>query len=133
MYVGDVVKSIRASMVVSETEEKKEERKEQPADQKEGSQDGKENSKKRKTSAVKWPLVLNMGGAARVSRLDMGLILARVMKLDGSSMVGIKVADAGLAGKRPADLSMDITRLTHTLGIKMLGFEDGVQDCFTQL
>ncbi len=60
--------------------------------------------------------LLHCGGPRALSRLELGLAEAEAADADASSIVPTTRAEAGLAAERPADLSLDSSRLTMLLG-----------------
>ncbi|MCA8921652.1 MAG: SDR family oxidoreductase [Planctomycetes bacterium] len=70
------------------------------------------------------PGVLNVAGPERVDRHELGLALAEALDLDTSLCHPGRVADAGLA-PRPADVALDVRRLTALLGRSPLGVAEG--------
>lgn len=76
--------------------------------------------------------VYNMGGADRVSRLDLAEAVAKHCGLETSCAKG--VARSSLPPGpvvSPPDISMDSSKLEETTGIKMLGLTDMIQHCLS--
>jgi len=71
-----------------------------------------------------------MGGPSRLSRLDMGLVLASVLGCAEPQMVGVTLSAAGLDKTRPADLSMNSSKLTDIAEWRPLSFEEGLKATF---
>ncbi len=72
-------------------------------------------------------MLLNLGGSERLSRLAMGETLARSLSRSAGCLRTARLADSTLPAPRPADVSMDTTRLAALLGRPLLSFQDGVK------
>ncbi|RMH81929.1 MAG: SDR family oxidoreductase [Calditrichaeota bacterium] len=58
---------------------------------------------------------LNLGGAQRLSRLEMGQIICELLHLDESLLRHTRVADLALPARRPRDCSFDISLARQVL------------------
>lgn len=63
--------------------------------------------------------IWQLGGKEAVSRLDFAGMLARSFGFDEALAVPSTIADAGPAGKRPADLTLD-SQMTYEHGVDPL-------------
>ncbi|KAE8779855.1 methionine adenosyltransferase 2 subunit beta [Hordeum vulgare] len=72
-------------------------------------------------------VLLNVGGADRVSRLQMAESVAEVRGYSKSIIKSVPASSVNRGVASPPDISMDITKLTQTLGIKPITFLDGVR------
>jgi dTDP-4-dehydrorhamnose reductase len=59
--------------------------------------------------------ILHLGGRTRLSRYDMGLLMAAAMQVKPTMIQGIQVKEAGLSFKRAPDCSMD-SQKAYALG-----------------
>uniref|UniRef100_A0A453Q5B3 RmlD-like substrate binding domain-containing protein n=1 Tax=Aegilops tauschii subsp. strangulata TaxID=200361 RepID=A0A453Q5B3_AEGTS len=75
----------------------------------------------------KVQLLLNVGGPDRVSRLQMAESVAEVRGYSKSMIKSVPASSVNRGVASPSDISMDITRLTQTLGIQPITFLDGVR------
>ncbi|BAT97892.1 hypothetical protein LR48_Vigan11g037600 [Vigna angularis] len=75
-------------------------------------------------------LLLNVGGADRVSRVQMAEAVAQVRGHDTSLIKPVSASSVDRGVKSPADISMDISRLVQTLKIHPVSFKDGVRSTF---
>ncbi len=76
--------------------------------------------------------LLHLGGPERMSRLEMGLRLAAVLKCDPGAVVSTTRAAAGLAD-RPRDTSLDSTLWRQlSPNLRSAGFEDEVSRMVTE-
>jgi dTDP-4-dehydrorhamnose reductase len=101
--------------------------------------------------------VFNSGGETRLNRYDMGVLLANIMQNATSSassssdvvnssnnhfqsnetqqqnlhqlLQSTTLAEAGMSGKRPLDISMNSDKLMQMVGWKSRSFEDGIATC----
>ena len=79
------------------------------------------------TEASATHRVLNMGGPARLSRVDMAHAVAEAW---GRSPAAIRAAPAASVPRDvavPGDISVAIDRLTATLGTRMTAFADALR------
>lgn len=66
--------------------------------------------------SISYKLILNMGGPQRLSRFEMGKILAKQLKIDNPHINGVLVSSVIKdPSARPKDLSMDSTKLYKML------------------
>lgn len=72
-------------------------------------------------------LLLNVGGPDRVSRADMAEAVARIRGYDSSLIKHVSASSVDRGVKSPVDISMDIAKLIHTIGISPISFSDGVK------
>ncbi|XP_068646191.1 uncharacterized protein [Aristolochia californica] len=70
---------------------------------------------------------LNVGGVDRVSRLQMAEAVADCRGYDHSLIKPVSASTVNRGVISPADISMDITRLTQLLGVIPIPFKDGVK------
>ncbi|XP_037449121.1 methionine adenosyltransferase 2 subunit beta-like [Triticum dicoccoides] len=75
----------------------------------------------------KVQVLLNVGGPDRVSRLQMAESVAEVRGYSKSIIKSVPASSVNRGVASPPDISMDITRLTQTLGIQPITFLDGVR------
>ncbi|XP_027906882.1 methionine adenosyltransferase 2 subunit beta [Vigna unguiculata] len=75
-------------------------------------------------------LLLNVGGADRVSRVQMAEAVAQFRGYDTSLIKPVPASSVDRGVKSPADISMDISRLVQTLKIHPVSFKDGVRSTF---
>lgn len=64
------------------------------------------------------------GGGERLSRAEMGVALARALGVDESLVRPAALAESTYAAPRPRDVSLDSSRLRHTLRWTPVGFMD---------
>ena len=69
--------------------------------------------------------ILNLGGSERVSRYDLAMKMAAHLKLDGSCAKGVDRPSEGGGVPSPADISMNVDKLTKELGLDRL---DGLDE-----
>ncbi|XP_042395934.1 methionine adenosyltransferase 2 subunit beta-like [Zingiber officinale] len=72
-------------------------------------------------------LLLNVGGANRVSRLQMAESVARIKGYNPSLIKPVSASSVDRGVRSPSDISMDISRLIQVLGVSPCLFEDGVR------
>ena len=74
--------------------------------------------------------VYNLGGSTRVSRYDIATAVANYLQLDTSSINAVNRPIIGGGGRggtvpSPADISMNVSKLTNELGVeRMLGLDE---------
>lgn len=71
------------------------------------------------------------GGGDRLSRVDMGMVVAQELGLSAELIRAVPLADAP-GPRRPADVSLDSRKLWSTLGRRTLTFAEGIKRTFTQ-
>ncbi|CAA7390960.1 unnamed protein product [Spirodela intermedia] len=86
--------------------------------------------KKRVSDENPMRLLLNVGGPERVSRLQMAEKVADVRGHDSSLIKAVSASSVDRGVTSPADISMDISRLTQELGVTPVCFKNGVQLTF---
>jgi len=74
--------------------------------------------------------LFNLGGPERVTRLDFGKKLAALRGYNQNLIQAIKLEDLHTGYPRPADVSMDSSRITQTLGISLTPVEEGLEKIF---
>ncbi|AEE81899.1 putative rmlD-like substrate binding domain, NAD(P)-binding domain superfamily [Arabidopsis thaliana] len=72
-------------------------------------------------------LVLNAGGPERLSRVQMAQMVAEVRGYDLSLIKHVSASSIDRGVVSPADISMDITKLIHTLELSPTSFKEGVR------
>lgn len=72
-------------------------------------------------------VIFNVGGPDRLSRLQMAEIVAAVRGYELSLLKPVSASTINRCVKSPADISMDIKKLTQTLGVSPMRFEEGVK------
>ncbi|XP_027156832.1 uncharacterized protein LOC113757972 isoform X1 [Coffea eugenioides] len=72
-------------------------------------------------------LVVNIGGPARVSRVQMAEAVAHVGGHKTSLINPVSALSVDRGVNSPSDISMDITKLIQTVGISPITFTDGVR------
>ncbi|XP_057980811.1 uncharacterized protein LOC131166356 isoform X2 [Malania oleifera] len=72
-------------------------------------------------------LLLNVGGPDRVSRLQMAEAVAHIRGYDTSLIKPVSASSVNRGVMSPADISMDISKLVHTLDVSPTPFRDGVR------
>lgn len=72
-------------------------------------------------------LVLNAGGPDRVSRVQMAEAVTDVRGYNTSLIRSVSASSVDRGVKSPADISMDTSKLVHTLGISLTPFRIGVK------
>lgn len=73
----------------------------------------------------------NLGGPECITRLDFGKKLAALRGYNQNLIQPITLDDLHTGYPRPADVSMDSSRLTRTLGISLTRVEEGLKKVFT--
>lgn len=68
--------------------------------------------------------VVHLGGPQRVSRYEMGRIVAELLEMDPSLLLPVRQRDVPMANLRPADLSLD-SRRAFDAGYRPRGIADG--------
>jgi len=71
--------------------------------------------------------MLHCGGADRLSRLEMGEIVARRWNLDAGLLRAARRSDVALDCPRPRDVSLDSSLLARVLGFRPVGFREGIE------
>lgn len=84
-------------------------------------------SKKWISDEEQMKLLLNVGGPDRLSRLQMAEAVATVKGYDTSLLKPVSASSVNRGVNSPADISMDISKLSQTLGIKPTPYLDGVR------
>ncbi|XP_026380105.1 methionine adenosyltransferase 2 subunit beta-like isoform X2 [Papaver somniferum] len=84
-------------------------------------------SKKWISDKEQMKLLLNVGGPDRLSRLQMAEAVATVKGYDTSLLKPVSASSVNRGVNSPADISMDISKLSQTLGIKPTPYLDGVR------
>jgi dTDP-4-dehydrorhamnose reductase len=69
----------------------------------------------------------HLGGAERVSRLELGLRVARVLGLPSDSITPLRQADSPLGASRPPDVSLDSSRARRELDWTPLPLDDAIR------
>ncbi|KAI3833633.1 hypothetical protein MKW92_043072 [Papaver armeniacum] len=84
-------------------------------------------SKKWISDKEQMKLLLNVGGPDRLSRLQMAEAVATVRGYNTSLLKPVSASSVNRGVNSPADISMDISKLSQTLGIKPTPYLDGVR------
>ena len=71
--------------------------------------------------------VFHLGGAERLSRMELGLRVAQALGLPTQGMAAVTQADLRLSAPRPADVSLDSTRARRELGFSPLPLDDAIR------
>lgn len=74
--------------------------------------------------------ILNLGGAERVSRYDMGRIVCETLSLPRSLLLPRKIAEMRFAAPRAPDCSLDISLARRVLKTPLPGFAEGIARIF---
>lgn len=69
----------------------------------------------------------NVGGAERLSRVEMGEVLCRQFGFSEELILSVTLEAAGLQGTRPADVSLDSSRANQTFGFQPRSFNAGIR------
>lgn len=72
----------------------------------------------------------NMGGPARLSRVEFARMVARHCKLPQDAIMPVPAASVQRAVKSPADISMDSSKLESILPFSMISCETGLAQVF---
>ncbi|GAV90088.1 RmlD_sub_bind domain-containing protein [Cephalotus follicularis] len=75
----------------------------------------------------KMQLLLNVGGPDRVSRVQMAEAVAHIRGYDTSLIISVSASSVDRGVMSPPDISMDISKLVHTLSFSPTPFSDGVR------
>jgi dTDP-4-dehydrorhamnose reductase len=70
---------------------------------------------------------LHCGGAERISRHEFGLKVCRAAGTDASRIIRKRIEEVRSTPPRAPDVSLDSTKLAETLGIRLLGVDDGLR------
>jgi len=71
--------------------------------------------------------VFHCGGTQRLSRKEMGEAIARAYGLPAAKIRPARRADVDLSCPRPRDVSLISARIAAALGLRLVGFEEGLQ------
>ena len=74
--------------------------------------------------------IVHLGGPDRMSRYTFGLSLARLLNLPQSNIRSAKQADHVSIGRRPADVSLDISRTKEVIKTRLQSAEEGLRQMF---
>lgn len=73
--------------------------------------------------------IFNLGGSERLTRLEMGQVLATALGHPWDCQRVSHLAESTMPAPRPADVSMNTTRVAALLGRRLLSFQDGAARC----
>ena len=68
--------------------------------------------------------IYHISGSERVSKLEFGELIAEVFGYDKKYINPINFKDSNISALRPLDPSLDVTKASNTLGIKLLNARD---------
>lgn len=71
--------------------------------------------------------IYHVGSREGCSKYDFGLKLAKGFGLDVTKIHPSTITSAGLKAPRPNNLSLDVTKLSRDLGVKLPGVEEGIK------
>ena len=71
--------------------------------------------------------IYNIGGSERQSKYEFALKLAEVFELDKSLINPVPIQDAEDGAQRPQDVSLDTSKATKELDVKLLNVRDGLE------
>jgi len=71
--------------------------------------------------------VIHLGGQARISRYEMGLLTAELLACGTSGIVSVKQKDIPMAAKRPADVSLDSSKAL-SMGYATMNIKDALKE-----
>jgi len=71
--------------------------------------------------------VYHVGSREGCSKYHFGVKLAESCGLDATKIRPSSITEAGLKAPRPRNLSLDVTKLSHTLGISLSSVEEGIK------
>ncbi|GIL76181.1 hypothetical protein Vretimale_5792 [Volvox reticuliferus] len=74
--------------------------------------------------------VFNTGGPERLSRVDMARQVADALNCDYSAILPASTASVNRGVASPADISMDVSRLTEELGFHTTPFNEALREIF---
>lgn len=74
--------------------------------------------------------VLHLAGPERASRYEFGRRMAQLLGLSSEHIRPIKQTDHVSVGRRPADVSLDVSSAQGVLKIRLFGIDDGIRQMF---
>lgn len=72
--------------------------------------------------------IYHVAGVERCSRFQFASTLAQVFGYDVTPLKPIRAQELKLRAKRPADVSLSVTRAQELLGVRLLGVADGLRE-----
>ena len=76
--------------------------------------------------------ILHLAGSERINRYDFGIHLADRLNLNKNLLIQSKMSDVPLKGKRPADVSLNITLAKKILKTKFLDCKGGIEKAYVK-
>lgn len=76
--------------------------------------------------------IFHLAGNERINRYDFGILLANQLNLDKNLLIPSKMSDVPLKGKRPADVSLDISLAKSLLKTKFWNCKDGIKMAYSK-
>ena len=120
-YVADLVAALAAALALHEQEGQQKAGQQQ---QDEGQQEAQQQQQQPQQR------VFNVGGPARMNRVDMALAVAAHRGYDPALVLPGSAASVARTCATPADISMDSAAVQHQLGVRLTPYAEALQRIF---